>query len=317
MSRLTLVTAPTTEPLTIAEVKAHLKLDSTSGEPAPAVITVALASPAIAGSVTAGAHRYLATFVTADGETSAGDISAIVTVADASTNGKVELTAIPLGGSAVTQRKIYRTAAGGSTYLLLTTLSNNTVTVYTDNIADGSLGAEVPTTNTTADPELVAWITTARQTCETFTHRAFITQTWDQKLDAFPANDCFLMPKAPLVSVTSITYVDSNGDTQTVAAANYTVVTPSGPECAPGFIVPAYSLYWPVARSVPNAVIVRFVAGYGAASTVPAPIKAAMKLLIAHWYAQREAVVVGTITKELEWAVNSLLWPYKSFSGDC
>src|SRR5262249_42315303 len=41
----------------------------------------------------------------------------------------------------VTQRKIYRTKVGGSSYFLLTTLADNTSTTYTDNIADASLGA--------------------------------------------------------------------------------------------------------------------------------------------------------------------------------
>ncbi len=311
----------------MAEVKAHLKLDSAVGEPVPSVITVALANPAIAGSVTAGAHRYLATFVTADGETNGGDISAIVTVADASTNGKVELTAIPTGGSAVTSRKLYRTTAGGSTFLYLATLSNNTATVYTDNIADGSLGAEVPSTNTTADPELVSWTTAARMFCERFTHRSLITTTWDLGLDAFPwyapagytteaqigANAIWL-PQAPLQSVTSVSYVDTNGDTQVWSASNYTVDTPSGPTAGPGRVIPAWSLYYPVTRTVPNAVTVRFVAGYGAAGTVPAPIKSAMKLLIGLWYANREAGVLERASADiLPMGVDALLWPYKVF----
>jgi len=305
---LSLVTAPTVEPLTLAEVRTHLHLDGQNAEPAPTAATVALV--VAAGNVTAGAHRYLVTFVTADGETEAGAVSAAVTTILA-THGQVAVSAIPIGGSGVTQRKLYRTAAGGSTYLLLTTLTNNTATTYTDNIADGSLGAQAPTTNTTADPELVSWISTARQYAETFTHRSLITQTWDLKLDGFPSGDIWL-PRAPLVSVTSVSYTDTAGAPQTWAATNYSVDALVGPECGPGRVIPNYGVYYPSTYGAPNCVTVRFVAGYGAAAAVPAGIKSAMKLLIGHWHTNREAVTVAGMT-EVPLAVNALLWPYKAF----
>lgn len=62
----------------------------------------------------------------------------------------VPLTNIPVGGALVTSRKIYRTAAGGSQLKLLTTITNNTATSYTDSTADASLGANIPTSNTAA-----------------------------------------------------------------------------------------------------------------------------------------------------------------------
>src|SRR5687768_6622810 len=172
---LRIVTEPTVEPVTVAEVMAWARIDSSNVEPAPSLITVALASPAVAGNVDNGAHRYLATFVTASGETQAGAVSAAVTVADKTVNGKVELTAIPIGGALVTARKIYRTTAGGATYLLLATIANNTATIYTDNIADSSLGAAAPSTNTTSDPMLSMLITAARRVAESMTGRALIT----------------------------------------------------------------------------------------------------------------------------------------------
>jgi hypothetical protein len=128
--------------------------------PIPGACSDALAGGG-AGNVENGVHSYKVTFVTAQGETEAGTVSDGVTVVDKTVNGKVALTAIPTATyviksttaviPAVTSRKIYRTTAGGSTYLLLATLSDNTTTTYTDNIADASLGAAAPSTDSTGD----------------------------------------------------------------------------------------------------------------------------------------------------------------------
>ncbi len=265
---------PASEPLSIAEVLAQLRLDETNQEPAPGAVTVALASPAAAGNVNAGVHRCLATFVTAAGETQAGAVSVSVTVVNAGINGKIAVSNIPIGGALVTARKLYMTAAGGSTYLYAATLANNTDTTATLNIADVSLGSEAPTANTTDDPRLSRLITTARLLAEQELNRYLVTQTLDLYLNAFPtyANPRFpdrTLRLPPLQTVTAITYVDTDGTTQTLAANQYVVDANS----KPARIAPAYGLSWPATRDLENAVKVRFVAGYGTAADVPACIK--------------------------------------------
>jgi len=42
-------------------------------------------------------------------------------------------------------------------------------------------------------------------------------------------------------------------------------------------------------------------------------IETAMLMLIAHWYANREAVNVGNITSSLDFAVEALLQPYRIY----
>jgi len=100
------------------------------------------------GNVDDGEHRYLITFAGPDGETRAGNPSNVVTVD--SSHKQVRLQDIPVGTEGiVTQRKIYRTKAGGTTYYYLDTIDNNVETEYTDNTADGDLGADTaPTQNT-------------------------------------------------------------------------------------------------------------------------------------------------------------------------
>lgn len=275
MPSLRVYAKPASEPLTVAEVMRHLRMDESNQEPAPDAPTVAMASPAAAGNVDNGAHRYLVTFVTADGETQAGTPSAAVTVADKAANGKVVVSDIPRGGSAVTARKLYRTTAGGSTYLLLATIADNTTTTYTDNIADAALGAGAPSTNTTSDPEILRWIAQAREMAENAIGGVLITQTLDYHLDAFPCG-AIEVPKGPLQSVMAITYVDENGATQTLDPSAYQVDA----EDERGRIAPAYGQTWPATRAQLAAVKVRYVAGFGAAEDVPEQIKGWMKLQI-------------------------------------
>lgn len=288
MTAHVLVTPPAAEPLSVAQCMTHGWIDGSNLEPAPGVFAVALASPAAAGSVNAGAHRYLATFTTADGETQAGEMSAPVTVADAAVNGQVVLTGIPVGGSAVTARKLYRTVANGTHFLLLATIADNTTATYTDNIADAALGAEAPAANTTQDWMLALFIRSARSAAERITRRALVTQTWDLMLDHFPSWH-MVIPRPKTQSIVSITYVDTNGNTQTMDPATYHVDLAS----EPARITPAFGLIWPIARWQDNAVTVRFIAGYGTAADVPSGIKSWMLMRIKTLWDNRSSIEVG------------------------
>jgi hypothetical protein len=63
--------------------------------------------------------------------------------------GQAALSSIALGPAAVTSRKVYRTTAGSAQLKLQQTIANNTATVgVQDATADGSLGANAPTTDT-------------------------------------------------------------------------------------------------------------------------------------------------------------------------
>ena len=299
------VTQPAIEPLTEPEVSAHLRLGRSNFEPAPDAPSVALAN-AGAGNVNNGVHRYRLTFVTADGETEGGAISAVVTVADLLTNGRVALTQLPLGGSAVIARRIYRTAANGADYFLVATIADNTTTSYADNVADAALGVGVPVNNTTGDPLLLAFIRAAREFVESHTHHALITQTWRLRLDRFPDSDAIVLPITPVQSITAFTYVDSTGNT--VPFADYTLDR----DHFPGRVVLNYGASWPAARRQLNAVTIEFVAGFGAAGAdVPSAIQAAMKLLIGSWWENREAVNVGNIVNEMPFGTAALLAGYR------
>lgn len=98
------------------------------------------------GSLGNGNYRYLLTYYYDQGETTPCPVGSAVNPNPATS---MNITALQTSrDSHVLGRKIYRTAAGGSAYLLLATIADNTTTTYTDIIADGSLGAAVPEINT-------------------------------------------------------------------------------------------------------------------------------------------------------------------------
>jgi uncharacterized phiE125 gp8 family phage protein len=138
------------------------------------------------------------------------------------------------------------------------------------------------------DDELLSGlIAAARQIVEQRTQRAIIQQTWHYTLDQFPADGKpIYIPHPPLGTVSSITYVDYNGTTQTLAATVYTVQT----RYEPGRIVLAYDQSWPEVRDQEEAITIAYVAGYTSTATtdvakraaVPEGLKLAVKLLAAH-----------------------------------
>jgi uncharacterized phiE125 gp8 family phage protein len=75
----------------------------------------------------------------------------------------------------------------------------------------------------------------------------------------------------------------------------------------PGQIAPAYGGVWPYAAEVPAAVVYRIVCGYGSGASVPAELLHAIRLIVGHWYENREEVVVGTITATIPRGAQALL----------
>ena len=161
------------------------------------------------------------------------------------------------------------------------------------------------TDDTTEDDMLLSLISAAREWCESYIGRALGVKTLELLLDDFPASDVLCLPCPPLVSVTSIKYRDSSGTETTMSAADYIVDI----DRDPGRVVLAYGKSWPSFTAYPsNPIRVRYVTGY---AIVPLTIKQAMLLLIGHWYENREALVIGSISKPLEFAVRALLMPHK------
>lgn len=163
--------------------------------------------------------------------------------------------------------------------------------------------AHLRVTHTDDDTAIAAMIVAAREHLDGndgTLGRALVTQTWDLSLDSFPSE--IVLPLPPLQSVTSVTYVDTNGDTQTLATSGYEVDVAGGR-------IRATDAGWPDTDDCYNAVTVRFVCGYGLADDVPQAIKHAMLLMIGGMYAFRESLSEGAVVETP--TVKALLRPYR------
>lgn len=126
---------------------------------------------------------------------------------------------------------------------------------------------------------------------------------YEWRLDSFETYS-LKVPKGPLLSIDSIVYVDIDGVEQTLAESVYSV----DEKDPTGRIQPAYGESWPSTRVQMNAVTIAYTAGFGDSDDVPQLAKGAIRLLIGHWYRNREAMLTGTISKEIELGVQRIKW---------
>jgi uncharacterized phiE125 gp8 family phage protein len=94
----------------------------------------------------------------------------------------------------------------------------------------------------------------------------FVAATWRLKLDEFPEDDEILLPRGPVIGISAISYVDSDGATQSLTSSDYQLDTSK----KLARLQPAYGEAWPSTREQLNAVTVDFYAGYLAPFTAVA-----------------------------------------------
>lgn len=148
-------------------------------------------------------------------------------------------------------------------------------------------------------------IPTSRLHVETALGLALITQGWSWRIDAWP--DVLIdLPLRPVQAVSAVRVTAHDGSIAMIEPGRYLLdgdglpprLIPTGPLPAPG--VPA------------GGIEIAFTAGFGnAAASVPAPIRQALLILIAHWFDNREPVRIGTLVAKLPDMVSELLAPYR------
>jgi uncharacterized phiE125 gp8 family phage protein len=170
--------------------------------------------------------------------------------------------------------------------------------------------AHLRVTDTAEDALIDRLIAAAREACEAHTGRAFLAQTFRLVRDAWPEKLCASLPHPPLVAVDEVRLYDAGGNAMVWDAASYQVDT----RYTPGRLCLKTGWLWPLPGRRQGGIEIDFQAGYGAsASDVPAALRQAVLMLVAHLYENREAVATGGAF-EIPQGAGALLAPYRVLS---
>ena len=134
----------------------------------------------------------------------------------------------------------------------------------------------------------------------------FRNSQWEVYASDLPCNrNPFYLPVWPVRSIQSVTYMDETGNSQTPAYQSVLHTSPAA-------IYPAIGEQWQRTQEDNVAAVAVFLTGgYANNAAIPAQVKHAVKLLVAHWFRNRETVLIGTISKDLEKAVDALLVQFR------
>lgn len=161
--------------------------------------------------------------------------------------------------------------------------------------------------DTSADDALIqSLIKAARIKAETYTGRLLIDQTVIEYHDYFPNSGVIYLHFQP-TQIQGIEYLDIEGNTQTLSAADYTADIYS----RPSRVVINPNKNWPTTGEYPNAVIIEYQAGFSDAAAVPDTFKTAMKLLIAFLYENREDIPISGSNDPRVRSFHYILFPEK------
>ncbi len=301
--RLLQTAPPAIEPVSLSELKDHLRIDS--GDLADAL--------SVEQTILAGSHAIAPAYslMGATVDVLSFSVLAILAAGTCGGGGTVDVKLqdsadgiawADVAGGAFAQvtpandETAYELAYSGSKHYLraVSTVGGAACDFGVSFILRASVSLE--------DTLLAGFITAAREWCEGFQNRAYITQTWEGALDDWP--DIIDVPLPPLQLVDKIEYYGTDGLLNLLAVTEYQV-DPRGYKAR---ITPVYGAHWPTLPLRPlSGIVVTFTTGYGTlASNVPERIRTAIKLLAGHLYEHREATDIKEV-REVAFAVKALL----------
>jgi len=161
---------------------------------------------------------------------------------------------------------------------------------------------------TDEDALVTSLITAARLHIEGISGRALLSQGWRTVLDCWPPTGVVTLPVGPLLTLTTVTAYDADGNATELATGDVLVAANASPPQL--FLPPGFGSA--VILRDRQAVEIDYTAGYGAdADDVPAPLRQALLTLVAYWFENRDSVIIAGGGSVIPDGFDLLVAPYR------
>ncbi|MHB8124650.1 MAG: head-tail connector protein [Desulfitobacteriaceae bacterium] len=303
MQRLTLITKPTVEPISLSEAKKHLRIDTTDDTggltPTQSIPPGSHGISTVNGTSVEVLGYNTTVFLESGTNGSSGTVNTKIQESNDGTtwNDYVSFTQVTEANDNTNYEKAY---TGDKRYI-------RGVAVIAGAACEFAINVILDQSDTFEDDYITALIVAAREYAESFQNRCYITQSWEMSLDSFPSSE-IVIPKGSLQTIDSVKYKDSSGTETTLVNNTDYIYSTRG---VLGRLTTAYGMSWPSFTAFPlDPVIITFTAGYGSTSaSVPAKVKQAIMLLTSHWFENRTPLTeTGQAPGELAFTISALLW---------
>jgi uncharacterized phiE125 gp8 family phage protein len=131
--------------------------------------------------------------------------------------------------------------------------------------------------------------------------RALVTQTWRQDFGGFA--DRLPLPVSPVSAVVSVSYFDAGNVQQTLEASVCNLFA----DARGAYVALQPGKSWPATFRRVDAISITFTVGYGAAASVPEPIRQAILLIVQRLFDGADTEIDAAIDR----VVHALIAPYR------
>jgi uncharacterized phiE125 gp8 family phage protein len=179
-----------------------------------------------------------------------------------------------------------------------------TIPPAAEPVALAELKAFLKVDGTDEDALIGQVATAARAHLEALTAKAFVTQGWRIRRDAWPIHGRLSFPIGPIASLDGVSVTTATGE----LSLSLDQFRLDGEGLPPRLSWTPSVVATP---AVPMAgIAIDITAGYGAPAAVPAPLKQAVRLLTAHWFENRMLVSIGHEVAVMPRTVEALIAPF-------